>query len=101
MYFNACSIAPKFGELCPIVETHHQLGLGSVKKFQIMRLVHIPGYNPFCRDRNGHNVRLIVLTIGHSSPNLGTMLQALKYIIGKECLYLWMTNLYQYAAGEY
>jgi len=25
-----------------------------------------------------------VSTIGHSSPNLGTMLQALKYIIGKE-----------------
>ena len=22
MYFNACSIVPKFGELCPIVETH-------------------------------------------------------------------------------
>ena len=22
MYFNACSIVPKFGELCPIVQTH-------------------------------------------------------------------------------
>jgi len=36
------------------------------------------------RLHNGHNVRLIVSTIGHSSPNLGTILQALKYIIGKE-----------------
>ena len=65
MYFNACSIAPKFGELCPIVETHHQLGLCSVKKFQIMRLVRIPGYNPFCRDRSGHNGGVLLYTRSH------------------------------------
>jgi len=70
MYFNACSIVPKFGELCPIVETISLTlcplwSLGSVKKFQIMRLVHIPGYNPFCRDRSGHNGGVLLYTRSH------------------------------------
>ena len=45
--------------LCPL------WSLGSVKKFPIMRLVRIPGYNPFCRDRSGHSGGVLLYTRSH------------------------------------
>jgi len=36
-----------------------------VKKFKIMRLVHISGYQPFCRDRSGHNGGVLLYTRSH------------------------------------
>ena len=61
MYFNACSIVPKFGELCPIVETINQPDIVSIveswlcEDHEISTYWHMPGNNPFCRDRSGHN----------------------------------------------
>ena len=68
MYFNARSLVPKFDELCLIVETHNPdvlWSLGSVKKFQTMRLVSRAGYTIFCRDRNRHGGGVLLYIRSH------------------------------------